>query len=587
LKGVLVGVNVCLGFVGTGTVYAQDYERIAPKMVEKSVDENGGGIEMPPIIDEESVDKNEKVLVPELKGLILSSTVLSKEELESRDLFGVQTVDLEVLDHPKVQKKFQKKLKIFLDQPVTMNQLKRISREIILFYRKQDRPVIDVSVPQQDITSGIVQMVILEGRLGKLKVEGAQWFSSQSIENQIQLKSGEIVSSRKLANDINWINSNPFREVTALLSRGEERGETDVTLRVRDRFPLRVYTGYEDSGTDLTEDQRIFLGFNYGDLFSLGHQLNYQFMTDPDIEKIRAHSGSYIIPLPWRHRMAVLGSYVESRVADEGVFSLAGESVQISTRYTVPLPVFVEKYLQEFSGGFDFKRSDNELEFGVARVFKTQVDIAQFFLEYSSVLQDSWGETSLAGVVKYSPGGLTDQNENEVFNRARSRASARYVYGSFTLNRSTDLPWDLTLTNKFTMQFSDANLLGSERMGFGGYSSVRGYEEREINGDQGYFFSTELKLPVVSFTKFLGTQWNNLVEDSFRAHLFFDYGVAENHFLLIGEDAQIQLASVGAGFRYRVSSYASLRFDYGWQLEDTGLNSPDNSRGHMGVVLAY
>ena len=69
------------------------------------------------------------------------------------------------------------------------------------------------------------------------------------------------------------------------------RATTDLMLRTQDRFPLRVYAGYEDSGNQFTGDDRIITGFNYGDLFHLGQQLSYQFTSGEDVKQVHGALG--------------------------------------------------------------------------------------------------------------------------------------------------------------------------------------------------------------------------------------------------------------------------------------------------------
>ena len=50
----------------------------------------------------------------------------------------------------------------YLGQPVTRGKLNELVKSIIVYYREHDRPVVDVAVPAQDITNGVLQIVVLE-----------------------------------------------------------------------------------------------------------------------------------------------------------------------------------------------------------------------------------------------------------------------------------------------------------------------------------------------------------------------------------------------------------------------------------------
>ena len=53
----------------------------------------------------------------------------------------------------------------------------------------------------------------------------------------------------------------------------------------------------------------------------------------------------------------------------------------------------------------------------------------------------------------------------------------------------------------------------------------------------------------------------------------------------------VNLLGVGPGFRYTLAPYLTVRFDYGWQMIDSGVSplfrSGNSSRGSLGVTLSY
>ena len=565
-----------VGLIFALQVYGQDYEKIAPKTPPPS---NKGAVELPekkPVL----VEGKEEVLVENLKGLVFISSAKEIHKEGWSGLTGVHATGLKFLDVPD----FEKRMEIYLGKPVSLKSLNELTRDIVIYYREKGRPVVDIAVPEQDIASGIVQVVVTEGKVGEVRTEGNKWFDSKFLVNQVQLKSGDVIQSKELTEDINWLNSNPFRQVDLVFTPGKKQGETDLVLKTKDRFPIRVYSGYEDTGNNLTGDERILFGLNWGYAFKQDHQFNYQYTGDGNFNKLAAHSGSYVIALPWRHRLAVFGSYAETK-ADiaNPLLNLTGRSWQLSTRYTASLPT-IKDYMQEITGGFDYKNSNNNLEFGGASVFNTTTEVLQWNLGYSSGLKDPWGNTALGMNLFYSPGDLTGDNKDKNFQASRAFSRADYFYSRFNLERVTKLPYDFSWVAKGTYQFSEANLLGSEQLGIGGYNTVRGYDEREGNGDEGYLLSTELRTPPISFGKELGiTQLN----DQFQFLGFFDYGTAKNKRLLPGEDPNVLLAGAGPGFRYTISPYLSARADYGFQLYDTGNNSRYNSRWHIGLVISY
>lgn len=565
------------------SAFAQDYERLAPKQPKPTP---GGTVSQPePKLT--SGPGADTVLLDSLKGLVFLSTPNDVKPEGASLKSGVELMKVQV---PDVEL-YRKLAAGYLGKKFTKGQLDDLIAKTVLYYRDHDRPVVDVIVPEQDITNGVVQVVILEGKVGQVSVSGNRWFSSSILTQDLRVTPGETMRASRLQSDLDWINQNPFRSANLLFSPGAGLGDTDLELKVKDRFPLRVYTGYEDSGDRVTGYDRYLAGFNYGNLFGTNQQLNYQYTTSGDFDSVRGHAGSYLIPLPWRHNLTFFGSYAESKAETAGLVQLNGISWQASTRYEIPLEVVnidkVGKLRQSFSAGFDFKQSNNNLGFGGASVFDTTTDIVQWVAGYKASLNDPLGVTSMGFSVTYSPGNLTENNSNADFQSQRFGAQSEYAYEMFTAERNTRLPWDFSWILRGTVQTSNGNLLGSEQLGAGGYINNRGYDMNAVTGDEGFLFTTELRTPAVSLAALFSEMASKAMADQLQFLTFWDYSQVNNVNLQLGETSTTSLASVGVGVRYTISTYASLRFDYGWQLHSQSLDGHDGSRANLGFVLSY
>jgi len=570
-----------LALPASSSARAQDFERIAPHLPPGGGD--GAILEDQP--EELSPSDDHTELLPALKGLVLVPTPGDVRVAGRPEVSGVRVEGVPLLD----QAEWATRLAPRLGAPLRMSDLHAIMREIILHYRSEDRPVVDVLVLEQDITSGVVQLAVVEARLGEVRAEGAKHFKAERLAGQIRLTPGQPIYSTLLRADLAWLNNNPFRSVDLVYTPGRADGETDVVLRVEDRFPLRLYTGYEDSGNQLTGEDRWLAGINYGNLWGLDHQINYQWSFGSEIDQLSAHAVSYIAPLPWRHTATLFAAHVASEADLPAPFNLSGETWQIGGRYTVPLPGGTTgsggHFSHELELGFDFKNSTSNLAFGLLPLPGVDTDIGQFLIGYRVRLQDSLGATGL-GIFGYaSPGGMSQANETPAFQTARAGAEAAYHYARLDVERLQRLPGGWTAALKGVFQAADENLLPSEQLGLGGYSSVRGYEEREANVDRGYFLSAELRTPPVSLLQTLNLSGGG---DELQFLVFVDHASGGSVHRLPGEARQVTLTSVGPGLRWTMGDQFSMRLDYGFQLEDTGMAlSQGDSRIHLGMVLAY
>lgn len=562
-------------------------ENVLPQRTQKTEQKPPAPAPAPPTpIKEEVNPDDDNVMIEKLTGIVIVKTREEIKEEGVSGVSGVQAVNIPILNGTD----FQQKLNWYLNRSISINDIRSLQNDIILYCRAKNHPLVDVILPPQVLTSGVIQLWFLEGKISKITVEnkGRKWFTDMFIMNQVRLRPGQTVDMQKLTQDLDWVNRNPFRQVNTVFRAGNELGQTEMALQVEDRIPLRAYVGYENSGTEFTGQDRLLAGFNWGNAFGLDHQFNYQYTTDVDFKSISAHSASYIIPLPWRHNLAIMGAYADATAEFPGVSAVSkGTSYQTSMRYSIPRRIG-KNYIQEITAGFDFKSTDNDLEFGgQTALSKTRVHVAQFQLGYSGLLLDRAGQTSFGLEGYYSPGDLSSDNKDSNFEQLRPQSRAQYFYGRLTGERLTRLPAGFSWVLHGFGQYASERLTPSEELGIGGFGTVRGYGERLVNGDHGWVVNNELRTPTFPVLKRIGIiPW----DDRLQFLAFFDYGsVIIRDFNTAdagaGRTKETDLGSVGAGLRYTVLQNLSIRFDYGFQIINR--EPSKDSGGHVGVLLSF
>lgn len=564
---------------------AKDYGRVAPSQPEAH---------MPGVIAPSKAVPTApgKQSLPIIKGLhFVDST--ARVEPNGVAIPGITAMaDLPLLAGAKIRSR----LAAFLDKPLRQGDLSRISNVVVAWYRAHDLPVVRVSFPQQDVTSGTIQAVVTVYRLGKVTVTGDKYFSGDVLKSEMQLKPGRKINVARLKRDLNRLDRNPFRSVDAVLERSKTPGRTDLALHVKDRSPLSVYAGYDNDGQPVTGRDEYSIGFNWGNLFGLDQQLSYRFTTSPDLwgsrdrgaghsdaPRLMAHSLDYLAPLPRGDFLHLFGSYTQ-QVPDLGTnFDEVGHSLQLSLRYEKDLPD-LGPMAQQFQVGFDYKRSDNNLAFGGTSVFASATDIDQFLLLYGGSMLDPYGQTAFTNRLVASPGHLSSGNTDQVFQASGvAGASASYVYDNLQVTRLFALPAAMRAIIRLGGQLASSELLPSEQLGLGGTGSVRGYDPRVANGSQGILASFELHAPVFHPLRHLGAA----VHDNADLYAFFDLGRVSYRNAQQNLPRSTTLDSIGLGFNYTISHYLTARFDYGWQLAKAPGASSTSSFANIAVTLSY
>jgi len=540
-----------------------------------------------PPVDEPSAKPlmgEDTTILERLNGLVLVKSYKEINVSGVNDVSGLRVVDIPLLQ----TKEFEAIAQKYLGGKFMKSTYRNLARDIVVYCRKMNRPVVDVVMPQQEIRNGTVQLWFIEAKVGEVKVEneGKKWFSDQKISREVHVKAAESIDSARLTRDLDWLNRNPFRQTDVQFRPGKNFGETDLILQVQDRIPFRPYISYENSGTRNTGPDQIVAGFNWGNIFGTGHQLSYQYSTDTTLSKLGAQSAGYVIPLPWRHILSIYGSYVEVDT-DVGGLDLKGSSYAVSTRYAIPLPTRGRLH-HEVSLGIDYRNTDNSLEFGGSTVSEAPLTVGQLSLGYSASLPDKWGQTQAAIEFYYSPGGIFGDDTDERYEALRVGSPANYYYTRVVAERITRLPADFSWMLRITGQYTLERLLPSEQLGFGGYGSVRGYDGRAVAGDYGVMFSNELRTPPISLLRMVKlAKATSRVMDQLQFLVFFDYGMAftVNPDPVFDEKSSEDLYSVGGGVRYVINNYLSLHFDYGMGLKN--VPNSKSSMGHFGLTISY
>jgi hemolysin activation/secretion protein len=558
----MVVLGILLNFViQPGTVNAQDYAHVAPHELPASP---VSAVNPPPLPAPSTLARGgaTKVLLPALKGIVFmpNTAALQKAGVpaSSAGNSGVVASGLPLLADPG----FTRKLRPFLGRPVTLADLRKIALLTQKWYRAHGRPFVSVTVPPQNISTGVVQVVVTEYRVDRVLVKGNRWFSSNLLRAESGLAPGQTLTLPGVEQDLNWLNANPFRTVNTVFQPGTEPGATDVVLETQDRLPVRIYSSFDNAGVPSLGLGEWSVGATWGDAFGLDQQLSYQF-TRSTSGRYDAHALSWTAPLPWRDKLLVFGSY-EQEAPDLGLgFGENGYSGEASFRYVHTLP-WLSWLTEDVQIGYDFKTTNNNLEFGGLRVFANQVAVDQFPLIYEAAFTDPLGQTMFENQLVISPGGFTSTNTTVAFQAALPGSRADYVYDRIGLTRVTRLPARFTWVGRVIGQIADRNLMYSEQLGAGGPDSVRGYYTDTALGSEGVLVSQEIRLPALNLSRWMGR--NSKTENEVQPGLFWDYGDVSQVEAVPNQVNHANLSSVGLDLHLALGRYLNLTFDIGWQL---------------------
>jgi len=465
----------------------------------------------------------------------------------------------------------------YLGVPVSPELIGLLGATLRNWLHRQGHLFMVAYVPPQDVTDGIVRVVVGSARLdGELRIDGAKWFSEKSYRAALPVQPGAVIDARTLQAGVERLNTNPYRRVALAAEPGVTAGTTKLTLRAQEIRPWQFMTGYNNTGTAVTDEDRVLAGVTWGNAFGRGDIFGYSLSADPAFAHSISHSLNYGTQLPRDWTLSLFGSYssVESVLPEP--LAQKGTSWQLGTRFALPLKPTAGRWTRRVEFSADFKYADNNLEFAAIPISDNVTHVAQAGVSFSVNRRREQESMGLTVGIFGSPGGITSRNDDDAFAGSRAGASSSYVYGKLDAYYAQGLPAGFSFNSRLSVQTADGPLLGVEQLAGSGSVAVRGYRESAVFGDEGVIGSVELHAPPLRLARLKG---------QLDAFVFLDAGSLHD----LGPDGgNTELVGAGPGLNLTIGRRFSLSAAYGWQLKEIPYLADQGSGFcHVNAILRF
>jgi hemolysin activation/secretion protein len=452
------------------------------------------------------------------------------------------------------------------------------------FYHTSGYPAVLVNIPEQNVADGIVYLRVLESRVGRVKISGNRYFTTEKMLRELQsFNPGEMLYLPKVQEELGRLNRNQDIKVEPLMTPGSEPGKIDIELKVEDKLPLHGYLELNNKATHDTSDLRLNAMLRYDNLWQRAHSIAFQYQTSPqDTNEVEALSAAYVLPAPWNedHQWVFFGVWSDSNTAFGEGFQVTGKGKIFGTRYAVPLPPY-KLYAHNITLGLDYKDFKEDVGFTTesGETTHTPVTYLPLSIAYGSVLQDSWGLTQFSAGLNMSFRGIvSDQRE---FEAKRYKGTAGYFYVKADLQRNQKLPRGMGLLMKAEGQVSDSPLIDNEQYTAAGMESVRGYKESEALGDDAVCAKLELSFPDPLEKSAIG-KWFQM-----SPFIFYDFAYLGIKDPLGGQSQSARLEGAGAGLRGTLTRYCEYEMDWAFALSETDKTKSGDYRFYFKLKAVF
>ncbi len=486
----------------------------------------------------------------------------AQQPLPRFDVFEFQVQGNTTLDKPSIERAVYP----FLGEKKTISDVEAARTALESLYRDKGYGTVSVVIPEQQVAGGVVILQVREGKVERLEVVNAKYYSQGRILDTIEsLQEGKVPYFPKVQEEIAAVNAGTDLKVTPLLRPGQAPGTTDVDLEVTDALPLHGSLTLDDYYTPSTAALRLTGALEYDNLFQRNQKLALLVQTSPqDTSEVKLYSLAYTVPIA--HQFAVF-SFVRSDSATEagvGGVDIFGRGKIIGLHDIIPLAsAFANTpdatFTQTLSLGADYKDFDQNVTVGTnaSEGFSTPIRYVPFTAAYNSTATRDKGEWDFGGSVEFA---IRDfGNTASEFDAKRYKALSNFAIFKFDVVRIQPVAYGLSLYGKLDLQVADQPLVSNEQLVVGGNNSVRGYLTASEAGDSGAESSIEVRSPNLLLAPEF---WLTQIE----THAFFDGAYVKVISPLPGQFTSFELMSTGVGLRAKRGQMLSFDLDLAWPL---------------------
>jgi len=423
---------------------------------------------------------------------------------------------------------------------LTLADIQGLANRITKHYRDHGYLLAKAYIPVQEIRDGLVEITVLEGRLGKVSVDNRSMLSNTFVEVRLaNFRAGDTVDSAHLEQNLLLLNDLAGVEVKSTLKPGASVGTTDLDIRLEGERRLTGAIDLNNYGNRYTGDVRGGLTLNVNNPAGRGDTLALRGVSSGS----GLNYGRLAYQLPLGTQGTQLGAaYSDMRYRLGKVFTSlqANGKAEIGSLYL--LHPFLRSRLSNVNGQLAFERKHLEDRVDAsATVTDKTLDIMTIGLSGDSLDVTRGGLTSWsANLVN---GTLDLDPASRALDAAGHRTQDGYTKLGYQLARLQRLTERINLYGLFSGQRARKNLDSSEKFSLGGPYAVRAYPQGESPCDDAWLASLELRYTPAP---------------AWQLTLFADGGAGHLHHSPLSSDANNSRALSGAGVGFAWSHAARI-----------------------------
>jgi hemolysin activation/secretion protein len=447
------------------------------------------------------------------------------------------------------------------DKPAALDfdQLQRVADAITKHYREAGFIVAKAYLPVQTVgKDGIVHIDVLEGRIGKIEVQGTKHYRPWVIAASAEHLRGKPLLKSDVDTALLYDRDLPGVSVSSTFQPGEKTGDTDLIMVAREaKRPYTVTLGANNYGTDVTGRYRAEASVAWNNPLGIGDRLvaGIQYAFDP--HQNTYGSVGYSVPFA---KVPGLGFTVG---ADRSELQLnSGQFAALNVRGPTQRYFggtqwkFVNQRDLSMTGSLQYVHEESALKSLDLPLSDERFNVAQLGFTLDHTDRRFHGLDLLTVAVRKSLNDDSQQPDLVSPHHARSFLVTKLGYTRIQFLAPTQ-----QLFFKFAAQYTNDALVPMEQFVIGGPDSVRAYPLADNLSDRGLYSALEYHIDAPGFANkpspFHGQPWRELL--SFEGFVDFARGFpAGADYSFNGK--VVTYKGVGAGVIFHLPRWHNLLF---------------------------
>jgi len=431
---------------------------------------------------------------------------------------------------------------------VTIGQIEGVASSITQFYRERGFILAKAYIPKQQVRDGIVNLTVLLGTLGEVKVRGNDLYTIDTITSIFDEQIDKPVTSTTIEESLFVINAFPGVNVDGYFEPGSQVGDTRLNINVRNESSYNINTRIDNHGSEDSGLYRVFVGAQANNLFGNADYLNISLLQTVFPEDTTFWQTNYESNFFSPRFRAGVDISQNQFVVDQ---SSSASSLDISG--TVSVFAAQGSYIAQRSRKNNstyklrYEKIHSDLQIGDIPDIGNNLDerLSHISLSYQFDVLDDVNKRLHEFSVTYDNGHFDFGAD------VGQKTNYHVLSVDYTLLSFVKVPFfdssSRVIFRTYT-QYSGTNLSSIARFSLTGPTKVRGFSPSYFTADDAAYLGADWIFNSPSFMNFslAGVEFKEV----FKPFMFVDYAYGYQHLLGNEEEyATAQLADVGMGLQ--------------------------------------